>query len=322
MGGGGYPFVIMLVAVLTAATPALAQDYPSRSIRIVLPFAPGGGTDILARVLAQRFQESFGQTVVVDNRAGAGGNIGAEIVTKSAPDGYTLLFTTAALAANVTLYPKLAFDPRRDLIAVSQVGSAPSLLTVHPSVPVKSVKDIVALSKATRGGLNFGPNGTGTASHLAGVMFQQYTGAVLTHIPYKGAAPAINALIGGETEMAFPGVNSAAPFLRAGKVRGIAVTTRNRSSALPEVPTLDSIYPGFDISNWMVLFVPAGAPAALVTRLHTETIKGMQHPDMKAFMAREGADPIGSTPAEAAAFLNREVEKLGRIIKVAGVKAE
>ena len=312
----------MLVAVLAAATPVFAQDYPSRSIRIVLPFAPGGGTDILARVLAQRFQESFGQTVVVDNRAGAGGNIGAEIVSKSAPDGYTLLFTTAALAANVTLYPKMAFDPRKDLIAVSQIGSAPSLLTVHPSVPVNSVKDLVALSKATKGGLNFGSNGTGTSSHLAGVMFQQVTGAALTHIPYKGAAPAINALIGGETEMAFPGVNSAAPFLRAGKIRGIAVTTKIRSSALPDVPTLDSVYPGFDISNWMVLFVPAATSAAIVTKLHAETIKGMQHPDMKAFMAREGADPVGSTPAEAAAFLNREVEKLGKIIKAAGVKAE
>jgi tripartite-type tricarboxylate transporter receptor subunit TctC len=154
------------------------------------------------------------------------------------------------------------------------------------------------------------------------VMFHQTTGAVLTHIPYKGAAPAVNALIGGETEMAFPGVNSAAPFLRAGKVRGIAVTTKMRSSALPDVPTLDSLYPGFDISNWFVLFVPAGTPATIVTRLHAETIKGMQHPDMKAFMAREGADPVGSAPADAALFFNREVEKLGRIIKVAGVKAE
>ena len=163
----------MLIAALTAATPTLAQDYPSRSIRIVLPFAPGGGTDILARVLAQRLQESLGQTVVVDNRAGAGGNLGAELAARSPADGYTLLFTTAALAANVTLYPKMAFDPRKDLLAVSQIGSAPSLLTVHPSVPVNSVKDLVALSKATKGGLNFGSNGTGTSSHLAGVMFQQ-----------------------------------------------------------------------------------------------------------------------------------------------------
>ncbi len=316
--------IAIAVVGVGAAAPIGAQDhsYPARAIRVVLPFPPGGGTDILARVMSQRLQEAFGQTVVVDNRAGAGGNIGADIVVKSAPDGYTLLFTTSALAANVTLYPKLAFDPRRDLIAVSQIGSAPSLLTVHPSVPVKRVQDLVTLSKATRGGLNFGSNGTGTSSHLSGVMFQQVTGAAMTHIPYKGAAPAVNALIGGETEMAFPGVNSAAPFLRAGKVRGIAVTTKVRSSALPDVPTLDSIYPGFDLSNWFVMFTPAATPPAVVTRLHTDTIKAMQHPDMKAFMAREGADPVGSTPAEAAAFFAREVDKLGKIIKAAGVKAE
>jgi tripartite-type tricarboxylate transporter receptor subunit TctC len=315
-----YRRLLPLMAVLAA--PSFAQDYPSRAIRVVLPFAPGGGTDILARVLSLRLQESLGQNVVVDNRAGAGGNIGAEIVARSAPDGHTLLFTTAAIAANVTLYPKMAFDPRKDLIAVSQIGSAPSLLTVHPSVPIKTVKDLVALSKTTKGGLNFGSNGTGTASHLAGVMFQQTTGAALTHIPYKGAAPAVNALIGGETEMAFPGVNSAAPFLRAGKIRGIAVTTKIRSSALPDVPTLDSLYPGFELANWFVLFAPAGTPGIIVSRLHGDTIKGMQHPDMKAFMAREGADPVGSTPAEAAVFFNREVDKLGRIIKAAGVRAE
>lgn len=315
-------YVPIMITMLASAMPVLAQDYPSRSIRVVLPFAPGGGTDILARVLSQRLQESMGQTVLVDNRAGAGGNIGAEIVTKSAPDGYTLLFTTSAVAANVALYTKLAFDPRRDLIALSQIGSVPALLTVHPSVPAKTVKELVALSKTTKGGLNFGSNGTGTTSHLAGAMFKQVTGADMVHIPYKGAAPAVNALMGGETEMAFPGVNSAAPFLRAGKVRAVAVTTKRRSSVLPEVPTLDSLYPGFDISNWFVSFVPAATPAAVVTRLHAEIIKAMQHPDMKSFMAREGADPVGSTPAEASAFVAREVDQLGKIIKAAGVKAE
>jgi tripartite-type tricarboxylate transporter receptor subunit TctC len=313
---------VLLIALSGAPASVWAQEYPARSMRIVLPFAAGGGTDILARVMAQRWQESFGQTVIIDNRAGAGGNIGAEIVTKSAPDGYTLLFTTSAIAANVSLYPKLGFDPRRDLIAVSQLGSVPALLTVHPSVPVKTVKELVALSKATKGGLNFGSNGTGTTSHLAGAMFKQMTAAAIVHIPYKGAAPAVNALMGGETEMAFPGVNSAAPFLRAGKVRGIAVTTRKRSAALPDVPTLDSIYPGFDISNWFVLFAPAAAQPAIITRLHAETLKAMQHPDMKSFMAREGADPVGSTPTEAAAFVAREVEMLGKIIKAASVKAE
>ena len=311
-----------LLGALPMALPALAQDYPTRSIRIVLPFAPGGGTDTLARVLAQRFQESFGQTTVVDNRPGAGGNIGAELVAKSPPDGYTLMFTTSTVATSVTLYPKLAFDARKDLIPISQIGSTSALLTVHPSVPVRGVKELVALSKTTKGGLNFGSNGSGTTSHLAGVMFQQATGASLTHIPYKGAAPALTALIGGETELAFPGVNSALPSLRAGKVRGLAVTTKRKSSVLPEMPTLDSLYPGFDIDNWFVLFAPAGTPSAIINRLHAEVLKSMQHPDMKAFMAREGAEPVGSTPAEAAAFVNREVEKFARIVKAAGVKAE
>lgn len=309
-------------AVGVTASLAQAQDYPSRGIRVVLPFAPGGGTDVLARVLAQRWTESLGQSVVVDNRAGAGGNIGAEIVAKSPPDGYTLLFTTSAVAANVTLYSKMAFDPRKSLSAVSHIGNVPALLTVHPSVPAKTAKDVVALSRATRGGMNFGSNGTGTTSHLAGAMFQQVSGARLTHIPYKGAAPAVTALIGGETEMAFPGVNSAAASLRANKVRGIAVTTKKRSSALPDVPTLDSVFPGFDIANWFVLFVPAGTPAAIVSRWNAETLKAMQNPEVQKFMAREGADAVGSTPAEATAFYLSEVDKLGKIIKAAGVKPE
>ena len=314
--------IILVVFALCVNFVAHAQEYPLRGIRIVLPFAPGGGTDVLARVFAQRLQESMGQSVVVDNRAGAGGNIGAELVAKSAPDGYTLLFTTSAIAANVTLYPKMAFDPRKELTALSQIGTTAALLSVHPSMPVTSAKDVIALSKATRGGLNFGSNGTGTTSHLAGVMFQQVTKAAMTHIPYKGAAPALTALLGGETEMAFPGVNSAAPSLRSQKIRGIAVTTKTRSSLLPHVPTLDAIYPGFDISNWFVFFAPANTPAVIVSRLHGETIKAMRHPDMKAFMVREGADAVGSTPAEAAKFFLNEIDKLGKIIKSAGVRAD
>ena len=317
-----HSYATVLAAALSPCTLLWAQDYPARAVRVVVPFAAGGGTDILARVWSQRLQAATGQTFLVENRAGAGGGIGAEIVGKGAADGYTLLFTTSALAANVTLYPKSSFDPRRDLAAISHLVSVPALLTVHPSVPATNVKALVALSRTTKGGLNFGSNGTGTTSHLAGTMFRQVSGAVISHIPYKGAAPAINALIGGETEMAFPGVNSAAPFLRTGKVRGIAVTTRKRSSVLPEVPTLDSVYPGFDIANWIVLFARTGTAPAIVGRLQAETVKALQHAEMKSFMTREGADAVGSTSAEAAAFVAREVETLGAIIKAAGVKAE
>jgi tripartite-type tricarboxylate transporter receptor subunit TctC len=309
-------------SVFLPAVTAIAQDYPSRSVRIILPFPPGGGTDVLARVLALRLTEALGQTALVDNRPGASGNIGAELTAKSPPDGHTIMITTSAVAANVTLYTKSSFDPRRDLVAITQLGSTSSVLSVHPSVPVRSPQELVALSKHTKGGLNFGSNGSGTSSHLAGVMFGHIAGAALNHVPYKGAAPALNALLGGEVEVAFPGVNSVLPMLRAGKVRVLAVSTKRRSAALPDLPTLDSIYPGVDVDQWFLSFVPAGTPQAIVTRLHAELTRALQHPEVKTFMSREGIDPVGSAPADALAFLNREIEKIGKLIKLAGIKAE
>jgi len=313
---------IICGVLLPAQSAAVAQDYPTRSVRIILPFPPGGGTDVLARVLAVRLTEALGQTTLVDNRPGASGNIGAELTAKSPPDGHTLMITTSAIAANVTLYEKSSFDPRKDVIAITQLGSTSSVLSVHPSVPVRSPQELVALSKRTKGGLNFGSNGSGTSSHLAGVMFGQVAGAALNHIPYKGAAPALNALLGGEVEVAFPGVNSVQPMLRAGKVRALAVSTKRRSAALPDLPTLDSIYPGVDVDQWFLSFVPAGTPPTIVTRLNAELTKALQHPDVKTFMSREGIDPVGSTPAEASAFLNREIDKIGKLIKLARIKAD
>ena len=311
------------LALLTALpTDTGAQEFPGRTIRVVVPFAPGGGTDVFARLLSVRLTEAFGQTVVVDNRAGAGGNIGTEIVVKSPPDGYTLLFVTASVAINPSLYSKLTFDVRKDLIAITQPGSTSSVLTVHPSVPARSPQEVVALSKRTKGGLNFGSNGSGTSSHLAGVMFMQLAGVQLTHIPYKGAAPAMTALLGGETDLGFPGVNSVIPMLRTGKLRALAVSTKKRSSVLPDIPTLDSLYPGIDIDNWFVLFAPLKTPAAIITRVHSEVIKALGGTDIKAFMAREGIDPVGSSPAEAAEFVRREVDKFAKVVKAAGIKAE
>jgi tripartite-type tricarboxylate transporter receptor subunit TctC len=312
----------LVCSVFVPASAALAQDYPTRSVRIILPFPPGGGTDVFARVLAARLTETLGQSTIVDNRPGASGNIGAELTAKSPPDGYTLMVTTSAVAANVTLLPRAGFDPRKDLITIAQLGSTCSVLSVHPSVPARTPQEVVALSKRTRGGLNFGSNGSGTSSHLAGVMFGQIAGAALNHIPYKGAAPALNALLGGEVEVAFPGVNSVQPMLRAGKVRALAVSTKRRSAALPDLPTLDSIYRGVDVDQWFLSFVPAGTPSAIVARLHAELSRALQHPEVKTFMSREGIDPVGSTPSEAAAFLNREIDKIGKLIKLAGIKAE
>ena len=311
-----------VAALVGMVVPAHAQDYPARPIRIVLPFSPGGGTDLLARLLSKRFYEVFGQTATVDNRPGAGGNLGADIVAKSAPDGYTLLMSTASLAVNVTLYPKLPYDLRRDFIPITQVASAPLVVTVHPSVPARSVKEFVALAKKTRGGLNFGSNGTGTTSHLALVMFNQVAGTSLTHIPYKGAGAMLTALLSGEVEMGFPAVISVQPHLRSGRLRALAVTTKRRSTALPDVPTLDASYPGFDIDNWFALFAPAGTPAAVINRIHAEVVKGLQHPESQGFMKNEGAEPVASTPAEFAAFVAREIEKYAQIVKLSGAKPD
>jgi tripartite-type tricarboxylate transporter receptor subunit TctC len=310
------------VILLATLAPVHAQDYPTRPIRIVLPFSPGGGTDLLARLLSKRFYEAWGQTATVDNRPGAGGNLGADIVAKSAPDGYTLLMSTASLTVNVTLYSKLPYDLRRDLIPITQVASAPLVVTVHPSVPAHSVKEFVALAKKTRGGLNFGSNGTGTTSHLALVMFNQMAGTHLTHIPYKGAGAMLTALLSGEVEVGFPAVISVQPHLRSGRLRALAVTTKRKSSALPDVPTLDAIYPGFDIDNWFALFAPTGTPAAIVNRIHAEVVKSLQHPESQAFMKNEGAEPVASSPAEFAAFVGREIEKYALIVKSSGAKPD
>lgn len=313
--------VLAAVTVACSAT-AFSQDYPTRPIRIIVPFTPGGGTDLIARLMAQRFYEAFGQVATVENRPGAGGNIGAEVVVRSPPDGYTLLMSTASMAVNVTLYPKMSFDVRKDLVAMTQVASAPIAVCVHPSVPARNIRELIALSKKRPGGLNFGSNGSGTTSHLAGVLLQQSGGLALTHIPYKGASAAMISLVGGEVDFGLPAVTSARPLIAAGKVRGLAVTTKRRSSVLPDLPTLDSIYPGFDIDNWFSLFAPAGTPPQIVNRIHAEVVKGLQHPDVKAWFVREGAEPVGSTPAEFAAFLRSEVEKYAKVVKISGAKPD
>jgi tripartite-type tricarboxylate transporter receptor subunit TctC len=309
-----------LMCVLTA--PAVAQDYPNRSIRIILPFSPGAGTDLLARLLSQRFYAAWGQTVPVDNRPGAGGNIGAEMVVKSPPDGYTLLMSTASLTVNVTLYPKMPFDLRKDLAPITQVASAPIVVVVHPSVPARNIQELIALAKTRKDGLNYGSNGTGTTSHLAAELLKQVSGTRLTHIPYKGASAALTSLLGGEIEMGFPSSTSARPLIASGKLRGLAVTTQRKSSVLPDLPTVDSIYPGFDVDNWFALWAPAGTSPAIINRIQAEVVKGLQHQDLKSYMQREGAEGVGSTTAEFTAFLEREIDKFAKIVRASGAKPD
>ena len=324
------PSAFLLSPSLTAACAAfallapaaVAQEYPAKPIRIVVAFVPGGATDILARLLSQRFFEAFGQVVTVENRAGAGGTIGADVVAKSPPDGYTLLMTSASLAVNVTLYPKTPYDARKDLVPIVHVASSPIVLTVHPSVPARTVKELVAISKTRKEGLNFGSNGSGTTSHLGGVMLQQVAGLKFTHIAYKGAGAAMVALVSGETDIGLPAVTSGRPHIAAGRLRGLAITTKRPSSVLPDLPTLDSMYPGFDIDNWFALFAPAGTPQIVITKIHAEAVKGLQHADMKAWITREGAEPVGNSTAEFTAFFRSEIDKFAKIVKASGAKPD
>jgi len=299
-----------------------AQSWPAKPVRVLIPFAPGGGTDIQGRLLGRKFYESMGQTFVIENRAGASGLIGAELIARSPADGYNILFTTASLSVNVSLYKKIAFDPLKDLMPVSWISSVPLVLVVHPSVPVKSAQELVALTKRQTGGLNGASNGAGTTSHLSLEMLKQFAGAKLEHIAYKGGGPAIAAMVSGEVDFQFATALAAQPFIKQGKVRPLAVTTAKRSGAFPELPTMASIYPGFESDNWYAMFFPAGTPKEIVTKLNAEIVKALNAPDLREFIIKEGGDPVGSTPEELAAYFKREVDKYARIIKAGNITAD
>ena len=313
---------VVAAIALAGAGSAAAQTWPAKPVRIVVPFTPGGGLDIQARLFGKKFYETLGQTFVVENRTGAGGLIGAEAVARSAPDGYTLLFSSASLAVNVSLYRKLAFDPVKDFDPVSWVSSVPLVLVVHPSVPVKSVPELVALAKKRAGQFNASSNGVGTTSHLSIEMLKQYAGVTVTHVPYKGGGPATTAVLSGEVDIAFVPVLSAQPFMKSGKVKVLAVTTARRSSILPDVPTMKSFYPEFESDNWYAFFVPAGTPQEIVGKLNAEILKALKAPDVIDYLSHDGADPVGSTPAELAANYRREIVKYAKLIKAANIQPE
>jgi tripartite-type tricarboxylate transporter receptor subunit TctC len=301
---------------------AVAQAWPAKQVRLVIPFAPGGGADIVGRMLAARIGDATGQQVLVDNRAGAGGNVGAEVVAKAPADGYTVLLTTNSIAVNASLYPKLGYSLVRDLAPVSLIANIPLVLVVHPSVPAKTVKDMVALAKARKGGLNYGSNGSGTTSHLSGVLFATEAGAAMTHVPYKGGGPVMAALLSGEVDFGFTAIITAQPYLRSGRLRAIAVTTPKPSPAAPGLPTVASVYPGFETELWHGVFLPTGTPEPVAARLHEEVLKALRSNEMRSALERDGATPVGTTPAEFAAILAREVEKYARLVKLSGAKPE
>ena len=316
----------ILIAAATSALllpcVALAQSYPAKSVRIVIPVAPGGGLDTQARLLGKRLQESTGQVFVIDNRPGAASMIGTEIVVRAPADGYTLLFGAASLASAVTLNKKLSFDLQRDLAPVVQVSSAAQLLLVHPSMPVRTVPAFIALAKQQSGKMNAASGGTGSANHLCLEMLKLKAGISMTHIPYKGAGPATIALMSGEVDFAFASVLSALPHVRNGKLRVLAVTTPRPSPAVSGAPPLASFYPGFESTNWYAMFAPAGTPPAITAKISSEIAAALKSPEIRDFLVKEGADAVGSSPAEAAAFFKREVERYAAVIQAANIKIE
>jgi len=321
---------LILASLLAAALPAAAvaaqssaPHYPAKPIRIVVPQSAGGSTDLTARLVAQKLSDALGQSVVVDNRPGAGSIIGTDIVAKAPADGYTLLVVASSITLNPSLHKKLPFDPVRDLAPVTQLSAFPNMLVVHPAVPVKSVQELIALAKSRPGQINYGSSGTGTGTHLSAELFKYMTGVDMVHVPYKGGGPAVIALLGGQVQLNFATIPSVLLHVRAGKLRAVAVTTLRRSPAAPEVPTIaESGVPGYDHGPWNGMLAPAKTPRAIIARLNAEVARIVHMPETKAVLVHEGAEPVGNTPEEFAAIIKTETVKWEKVIRAAGIKAD
>jgi tripartite-type tricarboxylate transporter receptor subunit TctC len=310
-------------AAATGVWAHAAESYPLRPVRLIVPFAAGAAQDIMGRVVAQRLTEAWGQQVVVDNRAGAGSNIGVELVARAQPDGYTLLFANEAMAINATLTKNRAFDPLRDLAPVSMVVINPRVFVAHPSVPANTVKDLIALARAKPGEVRYGSSGVGTGPHLAAALFASMAKVEMTHVPYKGVAPAITDLLAGQIQMIASTVSSAMPQIQGGKLKPIAVTTVKRSGALPNVPTVaESGIPGYEATAWSMLMVPTGTSKVLVSRIHESTVRVLDNAEVKKRFAADGGEATSSTGEHAAKFLREEIQRWAKVIKEAGVRSE
>lgn len=315
---------MIAAAALLAAAVAHAQSYPSKPIHLIVPFPPGGGNDTVARAIAQQIGPDLGQPVVIDNKPGAGGAVGAELAAKAAADGYTLFLAgVGSHVVNPNVHAKLAYDPVKDFAPITLIASAPSVLVVNPSVPARSVAELTAYARANPGKLNYASNGAGSAAQLAAAMYESMAGVKMVHVPYKGIAPALTDLLSGEVQLMFGTVVALVPHIEAGKLRPLAVTSRTRSALLPHVPTMaESGLPDYEAGSWYGIMAPAGTPREIIERLHGAIVKALAQPDVAKRLAAEGAVVIGSTPAQFAAHLERELARVGRVVRAAGIRAE
>jgi tripartite-type tricarboxylate transporter receptor subunit TctC len=309
--------------MLATPTAVSAQGYPSKPLRMIVPFPPGAGADMFGRAIASKLSESLGHLVVVDNKPGAGATIGTDIAAKAAPDGYTLLLSTASHASNPAVYAKLPYDTLKDFVTITQVANVPTVLVVHSSVPAKSLKELVALAKAKPGMLSMGSSGTGSVFHLAGEMLKSMAGIDMVHVPFKGGSPALTALVSGQVQVLFETTLTVQPFVKAGRIRALAIGGAKRSTNMPDVPTVaESGFPGFAADNWYGVYAPAGTPHDIVIRLNQAIVKALNLPDVRERFTAQGADIVANTPEQHLAFLKAEIEKWDRIAKMSNAKAD
>jgi tripartite-type tricarboxylate transporter receptor subunit TctC len=315
--------VTLLALAALSAQPVIAQSYPNRAIKLVVPSSPGGGTDIIGRILAQKLSEQLGQQVVVENRAGAGTIIGNEAVAKAAPDGYTLLMGLSTLAINPSMYAKLPYDALHDFAPVSQAVTVPNILTLHPSVPARTVKEFLALAKAKPGSITFGSAGVGTSPHLSGELFKSLGKIDIVHVPFKGSGQSVISQLAGEIAANFPSVPTAIPYIKADRLRGLGVTTVKRTQALPDVPSIaEAGVPGYEATQWFGVLAPVGTPRPIIDRLSQEVTRALRAADVKERVTAEGMEIVASTPEEFASYIKSETDKWTKVIKAAGIKPQ
>jgi tripartite-type tricarboxylate transporter receptor subunit TctC len=312
---------LAMVSSAFVAAPTFAQSYPQRPIRVIVPLAAGGQTDVVARLLAQKLSETFRQPIIIDNRSGAGGSIGTETAVRANPDGYTLLLAASTYAANAALY-KLSYDPTQDVEPIALIGETAFVLSVHPSVPASSVRELIAYDKASPGKLNYGSGGNGTTTHLATELFNQLAGTRIVHVPYKGSGPALNALVAGQVQCVVVSTPVAIPQIRMNRIRALGVTTLKRSSSLPDLPTVAETVPGYDATSWFAMFGPRGLPRDIAQRWNTELNRVLQLPDVKERMAGLGLDAVGGSPQRLREAVTRDIRKWREVVRTARITPE